>query len=48
MQRVEDGRTMKKILAYNPKRKRNIGRGHLRWRDQHTLQQNGTDQASSM
>jgi hypothetical protein len=29
--------------SYNPKRKRNIGRSQLRWRDQHTLQEDGTD-----
>jgi hypothetical protein len=31
------GRIPQKILSCNPKRKRNIGRPQLRWRDQHTL-----------
>jgi hypothetical protein len=47
VQRMEDRRIPKKILTYNPKRKRNVGRPQLRWRDQHTLQEDGTDQAWS-
>jgi hypothetical protein len=43
VQRMEARRIPKKILTYNPKRKRNIGRPQLRWRDQHTLQEDGTD-----
>jgi hypothetical protein len=43
MHRMEDMRIAKKILTYNPKRKRNIGRPQLRWRDQQTLQEDGTD-----
>jgi hypothetical protein len=43
VQRTEDRRIPKKILTYNPKRKRNTGRPQLRWRDQHTLQEDGTD-----
>jgi hypothetical protein len=43
VQRMEDRRIPKKILTYNPRKKRNIGRPQLRCRDQHTLQENGTD-----
>jgi hypothetical protein len=45
VQRMEDRRILKKIPTYNPKRKGNIGRPQLRWKDQHTLQQDGTDLA---
>jgi hypothetical protein len=38
---MEGKRIPKKILTYNPKRKRNIGRPQLRWRDHHTLQKDG-------
>jgi hypothetical protein len=39
--RMEDRRILQKILIYNPKRRQKIG-----WRrDQHTLQDDGTDQA---
>jgi hypothetical protein len=37
VQRMEGRRILKKILTYNLKRKRNIGRPLLRWRDQHAL-----------
>jgi hypothetical protein len=38
VQRMEDSRIAKKILTENPKRKRNMGRPQLRWRDQHAVQ----------
>jgi hypothetical protein len=41
--RMEGRRTPEKILTYDRKRKGNIGRPQLRWRYQHTLQENGTD-----
>jgi hypothetical protein len=40
---MEDGQISKKILANNPKRKRNVGCPQLRWWDQDTLQEDGTD-----
>jgi hypothetical protein len=43
VQRMEDRRIPKKIRTYSPKSKPNIGRQQLRWRDQHTLQEVGTD-----
>jgi hypothetical protein len=43
VQRMEDTRIPKKILTYTPKRRRNIGRPQLQWRDQHTLQGDRTD-----
>jgi hypothetical protein len=43
VQRIEDRRIPKEILTYSPKRKLNIGRTQLSWRDQHTLQEDGTD-----
>jgi hypothetical protein len=42
--RMEDGRIPKKILTYNPKGRRDIGRPQLRWEDQYTLQEDGTGQ----
>jgi hypothetical protein len=42
--RMEDRRIPKNISTYNPKRRRNIGRPQLRWRDRHTLQEDGTNQ----
>jgi hypothetical protein len=41
VQRIEDKRIPKKILTNNPKRKQNVRRPQLRWRDQHTLQKDG-------
>jgi hypothetical protein len=41
--RQEDRRIPKKILTYNPKISWNIRRPQLRWRDQHTLQEDGPD-----
>jgi hypothetical protein len=35
----------KKTVTYNPKRRWNIERSQLRWRNQHALQENGTGQA---
>jgi hypothetical protein len=43
--RMEDRRIRKKILTYNPKRRLNIERPQLSWRDHHTLEEDGTDQA---
>jgi hypothetical protein len=43
--RMENRRIPKKILAHNPKRLRNVGRPQSRWKDQHSLQEDGTDQA---
>jgi hypothetical protein len=43
VQQMDNRRTPKKILTYNTKRKRNTGRPQLRWRDQYTLQEDGTD-----
>jgi hypothetical protein len=40
---MEDRQIPKKILTYNPKRKQNIGYPQVRWRDQHTFQEEGTD-----
>jgi hypothetical protein len=36
-------RIPKKILTYNPKRKRNMGHPPLKWRDHHTLVEDGTE-----
>jgi hypothetical protein len=36
---MEDGRIPKKILTYNPRGRRDIGRVQLRWKDQYTLQE---------
>jgi hypothetical protein len=41
---MEDGRIPKKILTYNPNGRRHIGRPQLRWKDQYTLQEDGTGQ----
>jgi hypothetical protein len=41
---MEDGRIPKKILTYNPRGRRNIGRPQLRLKDQYTLQEDGTGQ----
>jgi hypothetical protein len=43
VQRIEDRRIPNKILTYNPKMKRDIGRPQLRRRAQDTLQEDGTD-----
>jgi hypothetical protein len=45
VQRMEDRRMPKKILTHNPKGRRSIGCLQLRWRDQHSLQGDGTDHA---
>jgi hypothetical protein len=42
---MEATQILKKILMYNPIRWPNTGHLHLRWRDQHTLQEDRTDQA---
>jgi hypothetical protein len=42
--RMENRRIPRKILTYNPIRIRNKGRQNLRWKDQHNLQEDGTDQ----
>jgi hypothetical protein len=42
VQRLEGRRIPKKIITHNPKRKQNIPRPELRWKDQHTLQEDGT------
>jgi hypothetical protein len=44
--RMENRRIPKKILKYNPKMRRNIGRLLSKWRDQHALKEAETDQAS--
>jgi hypothetical protein len=36
---MEDGRIPEKILTYNPRGSRDIGRPQLRWKDQYTLQE---------
>jgi hypothetical protein len=38
---MEDRRIPKKILTYNPKRKRNMGRSQLKWRALHTFHEDG-------
>jgi hypothetical protein len=45
VQQMEDRQIPKKILTYNPKTKQNIGRPQVSWRDQHTLEEEGTDHA---
>jgi hypothetical protein len=40
----EDGGIPKKILTYNPRGRRDIGCPQLRWKDQCTLQEDGTGQ----
>jgi hypothetical protein len=35
---MDDKRTLKKILTYNPKRKRNMGRPKIKWKDHRTEQ----------
>jgi hypothetical protein len=42
VQRMEDRRILKKILTCNPKRRLNVGRPQLRWRNQHKLQEDRT------
>jgi hypothetical protein len=42
--RMEDRKIPKKILTYNPRRRRDIGRPQLRWKDQFTVQEDGTGQ----
>jgi hypothetical protein len=41
MQRMKD--EFRRNFIIQPKRKRKLGSSQLRWRDQHTLQENGTD-----
>jgi hypothetical protein len=43
MQQLEDKWILKKILSYNPKRRKNIGRPQLRRKDRRTLQEERTD-----
>jgi hypothetical protein len=40
---MEDRRIPKTLQTYNPKRRQSIGRPQLRWRDQHTRKEDGTD-----
>jgi hypothetical protein len=43
VQLKQDGRILNKILTYSPKIRRNIGRPGLRWMEQRTLREYGTD-----
>jgi hypothetical protein len=41
---MEDGRIPTKMLTYNPRGRRDIGRPQIRWKDQCSLLEDGTGQ----
>jgi hypothetical protein len=43
MQRMADNQIPKKIVTQNSKRKQNLGRPHVSWKNQHAPQEDATD-----